>query len=119
MLRRRDEHFRRRMPPSCVRDGISAIRLTPNPLNKAKETIMTTVRALAGLLVTASLAAAVPAHADPVSDWNAVTMLYVVGNPPAVPVGRGGPPGLLDIALVHAAVHDAVQAIEGRFRPYS
>jgi hypothetical protein len=79
---------------------------------------MTTVRTLAGLLVAASLVAAVPVHADPVSDWNAVTMLYVVGSPPAVPVGRGGPPGLLDIALVQAAVHDAVQAIEGRFQPY-
>jgi hypothetical protein len=31
---------------------------------------------------------------------------------------RGGPPGLLDIALVQAAVHDAIQAIQGRFEAY-
>ena len=33
-------------------------------------------------------------------------------------MGRGGPAGSLDIALVHVAIHDAVQAIEGRFQPY-
>jgi hypothetical protein len=51
-----------------------------------------------------------------------MTMLYVsVGDPsvvPPIPVGRGGPAGSLDIALVHVAIHDAVQAIEGRFQPY-
>jgi hypothetical protein len=31
---------------------------------------------------------------------------------------RGGPPGLLDIALIQAAVHDAIQAIQGRFEAY-
>ena len=31
---------------------------------------------------------------------------------------RSGPAGLFDIALVQAAVHDAVQAIQGRFEPY-
>jgi PAP2 superfamily len=35
-----------------------------------------------------------------------------------VTVGRPGPIGLVDIALVHVAVHDAVQAIEKRFEPY-
>jgi hypothetical protein len=82
---------------------------------------MTTRLALTALLVGASLAAPNAAGADPVSDWNAITTMYVYGNPtanPAVPVGRGGPPGLLDIALVHVAIHDAVQAIEGRFQPY-
>ena len=57
-----------------------------------------------------------------VTDWNAVIVRYVsIGNPgatPPVPPGRGGPPGLLDIALVHLAMHDAVQAIEGNFQPY-
>jgi hypothetical protein len=62
-----------------------------------------------------------PAQGDVVSDWNAVTITYVGGNStatPPIPVGRGGPPGLFDIALVHLAVHDAVQAIEGKFQPY-
>ncbi len=78
-------------------------------------------RCLAGLLVYASLGWSAPVYADAVSDWNAITVRYVsTGNPdsPVVPVGRAGPPGMLDIALVHAAVHDAVQAIQGRFEPY-
>ena len=51
------------------------------------------------------------AQADPVTHWNGIAVN-------AVTAGRAGPPGLLDLALVHAAVHDAVQAIEGRFERY-
>ncbi|MDQ3831059.1 MAG: vanadium-dependent haloperoxidase, partial [Candidatus Tectomicrobia bacterium] len=51
------------------------------------------------------------------TDWNAVTLSCVQGPPS--PPNRGGPAGLLDIALVQAAVHDAVQAIQGRFEPYA
>jgi hypothetical protein len=36
----------------------------------------------------------------------------------AAPNGRPGPPGLLDLALMHLAMHDAVQAIEGKYQPY-
>ncbi|MGH8235519.1 MAG: vanadium-dependent haloperoxidase [Steroidobacteraceae bacterium] len=36
----------------------------------------------------------------------------------AVTAGRPGPIGIVDIALVQVAVHDAVQAIEKRFEPY-
>ena len=32
--------------------------------------------------------------------------------------GRPGPSGVLDLALVQAAVHDAVQALDRRFEPY-
>jgi hypothetical protein len=58
-----------------------------------------------------------PVEAGVVTDWNAVTLRCVQGAPPLAP-NRAGPPGLLDIALVQAAVHDAIQAIEGRFAPY-
>jgi len=51
------------------------------------------------------------ARADAVTDWNAITI-------PAVGTGRPGALGGLDIALVQAAVHDAVQAIDGRYEPY-
>jgi hypothetical protein len=51
------------------------------------------------------------AHADVVTDWNAITM-------DAVTIARPGPQGMLDVALVHIAVHDAVQAIEKRYEPY-
>jgi hypothetical protein len=84
-----------------------------------RKKIMRTIRALTAVVVFAYLSAAAPANADPASEWNAITMMYVFGDPSAgLPAGRGGPPGLLDVALVHVAVHDAVQAIEGRFQPY-
>ena len=51
------------------------------------------------------------ACADAVTDWNEITVA-------AVTVGRPGPIGSLDIALVQLAVHDAVQAIDRRFEPY-
>jgi hypothetical protein len=54
------------------------------------------------------------AHADAVTDWNLIAVQSVVAAGPA----RPGPSGALDIAMVHAAVYDAVQAIEGEFQPY-
>lgn len=70
------------------------------------------LRTLAGLVGCLFLSWAAPAHADVVSDWNAITLADVSGSP-TVTAGRAGPPGLLDIALVDAAAHDAVKAIEG------
>ena len=52
-----------------------------------------------------------PAHADPVIDWNAIAVTAAAN-------GRPGPVALLDLALVQAAVHDAVQAIERRYQPF-
>jgi hypothetical protein len=84
---------------------------------------MSKLRCLTALVVCAFLTSVVPAHADVVTDWNAITtQIVAVGDPtttPATPPARGGPPSLLDIALVHLAMHDAVQAIEGRYQPYS
>ena len=82
---------------------------------------MTKLRSVTGLVVLVWLTWVAPAHANVVSDWNAVTLQYVSGDlnaTPPISAGRGGPGGLLDIALVQAAVHDAVQAIEGKFQPY-
>jgi hypothetical protein len=58
-----------------------------------------------------SLSVALPAYADSVTYWN-----NIIVN--AATAGRGGPSGLLDIALAHAAVHDAVQVIDGKYQPY-
>jgi PAP2 superfamily len=74
------------------------------------------VRLLTGLIATVSLSAWTTAHADVVTEWNAVTLNCVQGPP--TPANRAGPGGLLDVALVQAAVHDAVQAIQGRFEAY-
>jgi hypothetical protein len=59
-----------------------------------------------------------PAAADPVTDWNAITVAIVnAGSAPPAP-SRPGPSGLLDYAMVHAAIHDAVQAYQHRFEFY-
>jgi PAP2 superfamily len=83
---------------------------------------MTKLRHLTGLVVAASVIWTAPARANVVSDWNGITtQIVALGDPTTMPVtlpARGGPPGLFDIALVHLAIHDAVQAIEGRYQPY-
>ncbi len=68
-------------------------------------------RCLPSLLVFVCLALAAPAHADAVTYWNDVTVQVVTTE-------RAGGHGFLDVALVHAAIHDAVQAIQRRFEPY-
>jgi hypothetical protein len=65
-----------------------------------------------GLMVCVFVASVAPAGADAVTDWNAITVQA------AVAAGRPGPTAGLDIALVQAAVHDAVQSIDGRFETY-
>jgi hypothetical protein len=67
---------------------------------------------LCGLLGGAGVACADGrADTDAVVDWNQITV-------DAVTAGRPGPIGIVDIALVHVAIHDAVQALENRFEPY-
>ena len=80
---------------------------------------MTKRRTFTGLIVTAFLAWTGPALADAVSDWNGFTSQAIanaaaINSPP-----RPGPSAILDYAMVQAAVHDAVQAIEGKFEPYA
>ena len=58
---------------------------------------------LATLIMASSIA-----QADVVTDWNAIA------SQTAIPV-RPGPSAILDMAIVHAAMHDAIQAFEGRF----
>ena len=66
---------------------------------------------LASLIVCMSLSWAGLARADVVSDWNAIA------SQTAIPV-RPGPSSILDLAMVHAAMHDAIQAFQRRFEPY-
>ena len=61
--------------------------------------------------VVALLVRAQPVHADAVVDWNEITVASVT-------TGRPGPIGVVDIALVQIAVHDAVQAMDRRYEPY-
>jgi hypothetical protein len=50
------------------------------------------------------------ARADEVMDWNAVAAAALSGEPPAA--------GLRTMATMHVAMHDAVNSIEPRSRPY-
>ena len=73
---------------------------------------MTTRNNLTAILACVLLSQAAPVRADAVTYWNDVAVT-------AVTVGRPGGQGFVDMALVHAAMHDAVQAIQRRFQPYS
>ncbi len=55
-----------------------------------------------------------PAAAAVVVDWNLITTQAVA----AATVSRQGPAGLIDIAIVQLAVHDAMQAFQKRFDSY-
>jgi hypothetical protein len=61
-----------------------------------------------------SLATSSVVRADAVADWNAIAIQTIVNGVPAHP----GATSFLDIAMVQAALYEAVQAIEGRFKPY-
>ena len=61
------------------------------------------------------LGGAAAARADAVTDWSDITSQASVT---AIGAGRPLPVTFLDFATVHAAIYDAVQAIEGRFEPY-
>jgi hypothetical protein len=67
--------------------------------------------ALSGMVMYGALGLPALAQADAVTDWNAITM-------DAVTIARPGPQGMLDVALVHIAVHDAIQSIEKKYEPY-
>lgn len=51
-------------------------------------------------------------RADAVSDWNAIAQQAATTG------GRPGPSTVIDVAMVHAAIYDAVQAIEGDYEAY-
>jgi hypothetical protein len=64
------------------------------------------------LIACALILCASTAGADVITDWN-TTAAQRIGLG-----ARRGPSGLFDFAMVHLAMHDAVQAYEGRFESY-
>ena len=52
-------------------------------------------------------------RADAVLDWNAIAAQTILAG------GRPGPSSILDFAVVHAAIHDAVQAYDQSFESYA
>src|SRR3954471_14794597 len=73
-------------------------------------------RNIASLLVTTAFALSWSpvAHADAVTDWHTIAVDTIFSATPP----RPGPVAILDIAVVQAAVYDAVQAIGGKYKPY-
>jgi hypothetical protein len=55
------------------------------------------------------------AHADAVTEWNA----HAVQATLTAGASRPGPSGAIDVAVVHAAIYDAVQSITGEYTPYN
>ncbi|HSF25737.1 MAG TPA: vanadium-dependent haloperoxidase [Blastocatellia bacterium] len=53
------------------------------------------------------------AKADKVTDWNAI------GSTAIANAGRGGPPGPIDLAYMHIAIYDAVNAIDRRYTVFA
>jgi hypothetical protein len=73
--------------------------------------------ALALLVVLLSPASA---RADAVTDWNQVAAAALQSPPTATPAGAGqGAVSTVHLAMVHIAIYDAVNAIEGGHEPYA
>src|SRR5262249_39447175 len=65
------------------------------------------------LLVLALLGMPLCAKADKVTDWNAIGSTAIANE------GRGGTPGAIDLAYMHIAIYDAVNAIDRRFTVFA
>src|SRR5215510_10714115 len=65
------------------------------------------------LLVLALLGMPLCAKADKVTDWNAI------GSTAIANAGRGGTPGAVDLAYMHIAIYDAVNAIDRRYTVFA
>ena len=73
-------------------------------------------RFLASLLVTTAvgLSWSTTVQADAVTDWNKIALDTILAATPP----RPGPIAILDMAVVHAAIYDAVSALSGKYKPY-
>jgi hypothetical protein len=74
---------------------------------------------LGGLAAIAVLATPASARADTVTDWNQVAAGALQSPGTATPPGAGqGAASTVHLAMVHAAVYDALNAIDGCHEPY-
>jgi hypothetical protein len=77
-------------------------------------TTLKNIRAtLIPLVVAGALVTPGPARADVVTDWNALTVGFVNAG------ARPAPAWILDLAMVHIAMHDAIQAYQHRYHTYN
>jgi hypothetical protein len=74
---------------------------------------------LGGFALLALLATPASARADTVTDWNQTAAAALQAPGTAVPPGAGqGAVSTAHLAMVHGAVYDAVNAIDGGHQPY-
>ena len=76
---------------------------------------MMKLQRLIGLVVCGWLSWTGTVHADAVTDWHGIAVQVLAAASPPRPLTVI----YLDLAIVQAAVHDAVQAIDKRFKPYT
>ena len=67
-----------------------------------------------GWLICGLMCWASPASADVIVDWNLIATQAMA----AAGTSRQGPAGLIDMAIVQLAMHDAMQAFQKRFESY-
>jgi hypothetical protein len=73
---------------------------------------------LGGLALLIARAAPASARADTVTDWNQTAAAALQAPGTAVPAGAGqGAVSTAHLAMVHGAVYDAVNAIDGGHEP--
>ena len=85
----------------------------------ARDLATTSLLAVAAFAVLSVLAIAAPARADTVTDWDQIAAAALQSPGTATPPGAGqGAPSIAHLAMVHAAVYDAVNAIDGCHEPF-
>jgi hypothetical protein len=62
----------------------------------------------AAVILAILITAPASVSADAVGDWNAIAVQATIDAGTMGPAGRAGPSGAIDIAMVHAAIYDAV-----------
>lgn len=87
-------------------------RNIPNETSTFMKTTLHTATLIQLALAVLAAAAAWPSRADVVTDWNQTAIKTVLENPP------GGLTSIRNLAIVHLAVHDAVNAAQPRYQPY-
>jgi hypothetical protein len=74
---------------------------------------------LGGIALLVVLVSPASARADSVTDWNLIAAAALQSPGSATPPGAGqGAPSTAHLAMVHGAVYDAVNAIDGGHEPY-
>ena len=72
----------------------------------------------ASFVVSAALTIATPAAADVVADWNVCAPAIIGAGRATIQFGVG-PGTQIDLATMHLAMHDAIQAYDRRFESYA